>query len=133
MHAISHIWRASALAPGLCLVDAGERAFVSSSSALLTMAALPAPMFVAIAPGAGVTADLAVYLDSSSPFVNGTPFLNWSHHPAEPALPPAAPPQGRRPWDNGSFGSFLFLCRPGARTPLHGGGALHASAARRIM
>ena len=37
------------------------------------------------------------------------------------------------PWDNGSFGSSLFPCRPGARTPLPGGGALHASAARRIM
>ena len=24
----------------------------------------------------------------------------------------------RCPWDNGSFGSFLFFCRPGARTPL---------------
>ena len=44
-------------------------------------------MFVAVAPGAGITADLAVYLDSSSPFVNGTPFLEWSHHPAVGAAP----------------------------------------------
>ena len=51
------------------------------------MAAAPAPMFVAVAPGAGITADLAVYLDSSSPFVNGTPFLEWSHHPAVGAAP----------------------------------------------
>ena len=53
----------------------------------LTMAAAPAPMFVAVAPGAGITADLAVLLDSSSPFVNGTPFLEWAHHPAVGAAP----------------------------------------------
>ena len=53
----------------------------------LTMAAAPAPMFVAVAPGAGITADLAVHLDSSSPFVNGTPFLEWTHHPAVGAAP----------------------------------------------
>ena len=43
------------------------------------------------------------------------------HLDTEPALPPASPPRGRRPWGNGSF---LFLCRPGARTPLHVAAAL---------
>ena len=40
------------------------------------MANAPAPINVSVAPGAGITADLDIFLDSADPFVLGTPFLD---------------------------------------------------------
>ena len=54
------------------------------------MANAPAPINVSVAPGAGITADLDVFLDSSDPFVLGTPFLDWTQHPALGAVPARA-------------------------------------------
>ena len=54
------------------------------------MANAPAPINVSVAPGAGITADLDIFLDSADPFVLGTPFLDWTQHPALGAVPARA-------------------------------------------
>ena len=54
------------------------------------MANAPAPINVSVAQGVGITADLDIFLDSDHPFVLGTPFLNWTQHPALGAVPARA-------------------------------------------
>ena len=54
------------------------------------MANAPAPINVSVAQGAGITADLDIFLDSADPFVLGTPFLDWTQHPALGAVPARA-------------------------------------------
>jgi len=54
------------------------------------MANAPAPINVSVAQGAGITADLDIFLDFDHPFVLGTPFLDWTQHPALGAVPARA-------------------------------------------
>ncbi len=54
------------------------------------MANVPAPINVSVAQGVGITADLDIFLDSDHPFVLGTPFLDWTQHPALGAVPARA-------------------------------------------